>query len=786
MSDALKITLQVDDKGSVVVKKFSSGAEKKIKTMASRSTNYLKKMATAFKKVGGAAAAVGKKIAGITAKAAALGIALAAAVVGFTLKGAIQKFASFESALVDMGKVTSESLDSIKKKIMDLDPALGSSTELVKGYYQVISAGVTDPVKAMETLKVATMAAKAAHVDQSEVIKGLTKVMAGYEGKIKTVSEAADLLYAIEKEGQTSVAELIPVIGGLAKMSHDLGVSQNELGAALATVSQTAGSTSEAATQYQSVLTALMKPTTAMKEAIHEMGYESAQAAIADIGLTETLKLLKEQTGGSAEKMAQLFGRVEAMKGMSALAVGDFETLTGKVEAMKNKTGAAAAAWDKYKKTLTAIWETFKSTVGKQLIMIGDKLAPHIKKVVEGLGEWLEHNREMLTQEIGDWLKGVVDFAGQLWPLVRDIATKFGEWYTKNEAMLKLKFNEYLDKVKTAIEQLKENIDIILIPFKKFYETMENLAGKLALIASDIATLHDKLENIKKIFEEQGWKKAVEELLKPLGNLNEKLNTFKERLLELSNPLILITKFFRESGKLVDFFVTKVKAAITTLKGFVKFIEYLRNPVKFAVDFVGKGSTELPLTEKIQELEGKIKGFVQSVEEQKPKLILDVTPAMEAIETLRRSMQKNLSIMIEEWAITIAALEQAGESARAREMRMRAREDIAYSKGVHEKAIIEAEALGGGSDVDIFPHKNYQFGTGPQGLPYTGLFLGHKGEIVKTPTESKRERTEKKGLKLRDINIMIPESAAPQSPEDWRYITREFIKPELEKIGSVH
>jgi len=111
-------------------------------------------------------------------------------------------------------------------------------TDLMKGYYQVISAGVTDPIKSLETLTTASQLAKSAHINQAEAIKGLTKLMAGYEGQIKTTAEAADLLYTIEKEGQTSVLELIPVIGGLAKVSADLKVSTDEMGASLATLSK--------------------------------------------------------------------------------------------------------------------------------------------------------------------------------------------------------------------------------------------------------------------------------------------------------------------------------------------------------------------------------------------------------------------------------------------------------------------------------------------------------------------------------------------------------------------
>ena len=43
--------------------------------------------------------------------------------------------------------------------------------------------------------------------------------------------------------------------------------------------------------------------------------------------------------------------------------------------------------------------------------------------------------------------------------------------------------------------------------------------------------------------------------------------------------------------------------------------------------------------------------------------------------------------------------------------------------------------------------------------------------------------SESRTVQIGDIHIHIPESAAPQRPEDWRYIVRTFVKPELEKIG---
>ena len=196
---------------------------------------------------------------------------VAGGVVTFAVKKMGDAWDTYESALVDMGKITDKSVESIETRMKAIPPILGSLTDLTRGYYQIVSAGIKDPVEAVNTLTVSSQTAAAAHMNQSEVVKGLTKVMAGYEGRIKDVSEAADLMFAIEKEGQTTVGELIPVIGGLATMSAQLKISQDEMGASIAVISKTAGSTAEAATEYEGVLTGLMKPTEAMSAVIKKM-----------------------------------------------------------------------------------------------------------------------------------------------------------------------------------------------------------------------------------------------------------------------------------------------------------------------------------------------------------------------------------------------------------------------------------------------------------------------------------------------------------------------------------
>lgn len=79
------------------------------------------------------------------------------------------------------------------------------------------------------------------------------------------------------------------------------------------------------------------------------------------------------------------------------------------------------------------------------------------------------------------------------------------------------------------------------------------------------------------------------------------------------------------------------------------------------------------------------------------------------------------------------------------------------------------------------PLDSYAVGT--DWVPKTGLYQLHQGEAVVTAAENRAARAGGGGTSFGDIVINIPAGAAPQSPADYRQITRDFIVPELEAMG---
>jgi len=346
----------------------------------------------------------GKYITDHSATFRKMGIAMTVVggVIALAVKNVGKAFDEYETKLVDMGKVTDESLEVIQDRIREIPPILGSATQLMAGYYQVISAGVTDTTEAMDLLTVGAKTAAAAHVEQSEVIKGLTKVLAGYKGEVKDATEAADLLYTIEKYGQTTVGELIPVIGGLALISAELNVSQQELAGSLALVSRTAGNTAEAATRYEALLIALIKPQEELTKAIEKMGYTSAQEAIQSEGLVEVLKKMREYSDQYGISITDLLGRKESAMAYLALEEDGFKKLSEIIVDVTGDVGGMEKAYEKWTRTgeamnkLTAnLTQNLKIMIGEVLDPMMDTLQRRLNEVLTGITAWVKANPEL-------------------------------------------------------------------------------------------------------------------------------------------------------------------------------------------------------------------------------------------------------------------------------------------------------------------------------------------------------------------------------------------------------
>jgi len=376
----IKLELVVDDKGSAKIKKFEKGFTKGFKKIG--------------KLAGKVALTVGKIGAAMTAALGAVGAKI--------IKASIGQFADFEKAMINVSTLVDTSKTSmvgLKKEIMALPAELGSATENAEGLYQALSAGI-EPAKAVKFVAEAARAARAGLTDTFTAVDAGTTVLNAFGIQSEHAGMIFDQMFKTVEQGKTTFEALSGSIGKLAPVASAASLKTEEMFAAIATLTKGGFATSEAVARMTTALGAIVKPSKEAAELSAEVGLEFSAAALKAKGLAGFLDSVKVATGGNIEKMAQLFGGMESLSVMLALTgkqSEEFKVILGEIG---NSAGAVDTAFAKQQSTLHALWETFKNTVGKQAIILGEKLAPSIKQVIESLSKWINENQGLIKTKI--------------------------------------------------------------------------------------------------------------------------------------------------------------------------------------------------------------------------------------------------------------------------------------------------------------------------------------------------------------------------------------------------
>ena len=399
-------------------------------------TAVVKVVGTLDPSVAKTVAEANKKFSGLKAGVAVAGAALAGATTAAVAFGktALDSAAKFETGMANIATLLDGDTATVNKRIaemgddiMDVAKKTGLATDdLSNGMYQIVSA-LGDSADATSQLEVAAKAAKAGGATTVDAINLLSAVTKGYgDTSGEAWSKASDLAFQTVKLGQTSFPELASSMGKVVPIASALNISQEELFGSFATLTGVTGSTAEVSTQLKSVFSGLMTPSTNLSKVISELGYESANAMLDQLGLIGTLDKLTAACGDDKQAVAKLFSSVEAQTAILALAGAQTENWVQKTEAMSGVADATSKAFDKTTDNLQGkldkmkqVFETFKIRVGNILIPIVtnivDKAIPKIESAFNNIVPVISKvytAAKPIIEAFGNAIPGVIQIAG--------------------------------------------------------------------------------------------------------------------------------------------------------------------------------------------------------------------------------------------------------------------------------------------------------------------------------------------------------------------------------------
>jgi TP901 family phage tail tape measure protein len=314
-------------------------------------------------------------------KTAAAGIALlTAAVVGFGVAG-LKAATDFNKGMANVASLMPGNIDRVnelKGAVQDMAVEFGKSTDdLAGGLYQVVSAfgDTADTVKILEVNTKAATAGLASTTDAINLTSAVTKAYG--DTSAEAVQRASDLALMTVRLGQTTFPELAASIGRVTPLTNELGVSQEELFATMATFTGVTGGAAEVSTQLRGVLQSLLAPTDAATAAIQAAGYADAEAMLAKEGLAGSVKILTDAAEASGQPLQDYIGSIEGQTLALALAGPQADIYTEKLAAMGQAAGATDAAFDEQTVGINALgfaFEQIQQVGTTALQMLGDAI----------------------------------------------------------------------------------------------------------------------------------------------------------------------------------------------------------------------------------------------------------------------------------------------------------------------------------------------------------------------------------------------------------------------------
>lgn len=414
-----------------------------------------------------------------------VGLAAAgAAVVAFATK-AIKAGDEFQRAMSNVATVidtTQVSTQQLAMQLFQLDPALGSTTELTNALYQSFSAGAQTAEEAMQTTVDAARFARAGLTDTATAVDVLTTAVNAYGSETVSTTQASDIFFKTIELGKTTGAELASTIGSSIPLFASSGIALEELSAGIATMTKQGNNAAEATTQLNAIVSAFLSPSAALEEQLQSVGAASGSAFLEAEGLTGALSLLEDATGGNAGKMAELLPNIRALRGAMALTGQGGDILTETLAEMENAAGATEVAFNKQEKT----FDTLRNQMEKVMVITGnigkhfaDQIAVGATQSTSALINFIVSADAMnIVAEVVGVLAGaftvVKTVLTELWDVVRPAITEIWGMLTeklasnvdKSEALagaskiLSVALNLVTSAVTVAIKIIKTQIEL--------------------------------------------------------------------------------------------------------------------------------------------------------------------------------------------------------------------------------------------------------------------------------------------------------------------------------------
>jgi TP901 family phage tail tape measure protein len=273
----------------------------------------------------------------------------------------------------------------LQKDVLALaGPTAQAPDTLAQGLYDLVSSGF-NARQSLQVLRASATAATAGLTDTATSTKAVAAVLNAYRLPASKAGHVSDVLFKTVERGVISFEELASTIGETLPFASGLGVTVEEVGASIATMTKQGLSGAEASTRLRNVLITLTKGSEGLEDAYGKLGVASGEELIRERGLQGALEAVVKTTDGSKKAVSKLFPEIRAMGGALSLTGKNADEARADLAGMRDAGGATERALRQQSKSIAFQWQRMLAQMKAVAIQVGAALGPPVFSVLRVL-----------------------------------------------------------------------------------------------------------------------------------------------------------------------------------------------------------------------------------------------------------------------------------------------------------------------------------------------------------------------------------------------------------------
>lgn len=329
-----------------------------------------------------------------------------------------------------IAQLSEQSLQELGDSVLRLtdDPNIRKGPkDLTASLYTIYSSGKTG-AEALTVLEDAALGASAGMTTTDTAAKAVLATLNSGISGVNNSREAMNVLFATVDKGVLNFEQLASTIGEVLPIASASGISLQEVGAAMATLTLNGLSADAASTDLLNLITKLVRPPKEAAEAFDKLGIEYGISALKAKGLGGVMADIEAKTNGNKQALARLFPDMQAYAGALILLANKGEKYREMLVATnkaQEENGAVVKAAAKQNEGAAYSMDMLRKDAEKLAIESGKSLAPSLGVVVKETREaikWFNSLDQATKDQIVQWgllggaallvvkpIKGIID-----------------------------------------------------------------------------------------------------------------------------------------------------------------------------------------------------------------------------------------------------------------------------------------------------------------------------------------------------------------------------------------